>query len=199
MIVHAPLYLGIAIAGRPDRARWRSTGYTRPLPVLTVTTWPGAYGRAQAAAMIEPYRRRGRVDVHARRMGRRSGRLSRAVTSHTYKGDVIDFELPKAIAGLPPGPAGENRCRHPARRRDGAPAAQDFVPGALGRLLGGQRGLFPGDHLFAKRTSPATSPQRLADFFDTAKFPGPRALNARRQVQSGNGAAGRRRGAAGCL
>jgi len=28
---------------------------TRPAPVLTVMTWPGAYGRAQASAQMHPY------------------------------------------------------------------------------------------------------------------------------------------------
>ena len=35
---------------------------TRPLPVLTVTTWPGEYGHAQRAALIEPYRDVGRIE-----------------------------------------------------------------------------------------------------------------------------------------
>ncbi|HEX3754940.1 MAG TPA: hypothetical protein VHV26_07675, partial [Rhizomicrobium sp.] len=38
--------------------------YTRPLPILTVTTWPGDYGRAQAAALMRPYASAKRVDVH---------------------------------------------------------------------------------------------------------------------------------------
>ena len=124
--------LGNYASGRPDRALalyW----LTRPLPVLTVTTWPGAYGRAQPAALIEPYRDVGRVDVASPMNGTAIWRSwRRAVTSHTYKGDVIDFELPKAVeacragllekidaASLPPG-------------ADGTPAAQDFVPGAIG-------------------------------------------------------------------
>ena len=28
---------------------------TRPAPILTVMTWPGAYGRAQATAQMHPY------------------------------------------------------------------------------------------------------------------------------------------------
>ena len=36
---------------------------TRPPPVLTVMTWPGAYGRAQASAQMRPYGAEKNVDV----------------------------------------------------------------------------------------------------------------------------------------
>ena len=36
---------------------------TRPAPILTVMTWPGAYGRAQAAAQMRPYGAEHDVDV----------------------------------------------------------------------------------------------------------------------------------------
>src|ERR1700689_4246130 len=62
--------------------------YMRPLPILTVTSWPGAYGRAQAAAQMRPYAASHRVDVH---IAEWEGELS------DLKGDVIDFELPKAV------------------------------------------------------------------------------------------------------
>ena len=36
---------------------------TRPAPILTVMTWPGAYGRAQASAQMHPYAAKKNVDV----------------------------------------------------------------------------------------------------------------------------------------
>src|SRR5690348_7372522 len=71
--------------------------WTRPLPVLTITTWAGPYGRAQAASQILPYGIEKRVDA---RIAQWSGNLDdvrRAVSSGRYAGDVIDFELPAAI------------------------------------------------------------------------------------------------------
>jgi putative spermidine/putrescine transport system substrate-binding protein len=147
----------------------------RPLPVLTVTTWPGQYGHAQRAALIEPYRNVGRVDIHANEWEGNLADLARAVTGHAYKGDVIDFELPKAIeacrrgwlekfdaSSLPPG-------------IDGAPAAQDFVTGALGDCWVGSVA-YSQAILYAKNEFTGDQPATLADFFDLAKFPGPRAL-----------------------
>ena len=149
--------------------------YTRPLPVLTVTSWAGAYGRAQAAAQMRPYAADKRVDVHIAEWDGELAEVEKAVASHTYKGDVIDFELPKAVeacragllekfdaASLPPG-------------GDGTPAAQDFVKGALGDCFVGSL-VYSQAILFAKDKFTGDGPRTLADFFDTAKFPGPRAL-----------------------
>jgi putative spermidine/putrescine transport system substrate-binding protein len=149
--------------------------YTRPLPVLTVTTWPGEYGRAQAAALMRPYAADRRVDVHLAEWEGDLTDLSRAVTSHSYKGDVIDFELPKA----------EEACRRgllekfdPAtlpQGADGAPAAQDFVKGAVGECWVASVA-YSQAILFAKNKFTGPQPVTLLDFFDTVKFPGRRAL-----------------------
>ena len=97
--------------------------FMRPLPILTVTTWPGDYGHAQQVAQMHPFAGADRVDVH---IAEWEGRLN------DLKGDVIDFELPRAVEACARGmlekidpatlPAGD----------DGAPAARDFVPGAIG-------------------------------------------------------------------
>jgi len=90
-----------------------------------------------------------------------------------FKADVIDFELPKAVqackddllekiapAILPPGAMARPRARFRAR---------------INRpLLDRQPSLFPGDGLCpGLKKAPVT----LADFFDTQKFPGRRALS----------------------
>ena len=146
---------------------------TRPLPVLTVMTWPGFYGRAQETALMRPYANSHRVDVHVALYDGGLTGLRRAVAGHAYGGDVIDFELPDAIAAcdagllervdpgkLPPG-------------ADGAPASRDFVKGALGRCWAGN---VVYSRLIAYAPGAGAAPHSLADFFDLAKFPGRRAL-----------------------
>ena len=149
--------------------------YTRPLPVLTVTSWAGTYGRAQAAAQMRPYAADRRVDVHLAEWDGDLTDVSRAVHDHSYKGDVIDFELPKAIQACRQGllekfdsatlPAGD----------DGTSAAQDFVKGALGDCWVGSV-IYSQAILYAKGKFTGAQPATLADFFDPAKFPGSRAL-----------------------
>jgi putative spermidine/putrescine transport system substrate-binding protein len=148
---------------------------TRPLPVLTVTTWPGAYGHAQRAALIEPYRDVGRLNMHANDWDGDLAELSRAVTSHAYKGDVIDFELPKAIEACRKGLLEKFDATSLPPGIDGAPAAHDFVPGALGECWVGSVA-YSQAILFAKNKFSGDPPATLADFFDLSKFPGPRAM-----------------------
>jgi putative spermidine/putrescine transport system substrate-binding protein len=139
--------------------------FTRPLPVLTVTSWAGSYGRAQAVAQMRPYAAANRMDVH---LAEWDGNLS------GLKGDVIDFELPKAVEACHRGllekidasslPSGDN----------GAPAAKDFVAGAFGPCWIGSI-VYSQIIIYAPRAFGA-APTSLADFFNRTKFPGKRAL-----------------------
>ena len=147
----------------------------RPLPVLTVTTWPGEYGRAQAAAQMRPYAAAKHVDVHLAQYDGGLERLKRAVASHNYQGDVIDFELPEAIEACDQGLLEKIDAASLPKGADGTPAAQDFVKGAVGQCWVGSV-VYSQAILYAKNKFSGTEPATLADFFDTAKFPGPRAL-----------------------
>jgi len=149
--------------------------YTRPLPVLTVTSWAGAYGRAQAAAQMRPYAAEKRLDVHIAQWDGDLAEVEKAVATHTYKGDVIDFELPKAIEACRRGLLEPFDAASLPAGSDGTPAAQDFVKGALGDCTVGSM-VYSQAILFAKNKFGGQPPRTLADFFDTAKFPGPRAL-----------------------
>lgn len=149
--------------------------FTRPLPVLTVTSWAGVYSQAQDRAMMRPFASANRVDTRLALWDGELKDVAEAVRTKTYRGDVIDFELPRAVeacergllekidpASLPPG-------------LDGTAAAEDFVPGAIGPCWVGSivysQVIVAAPHRFAPQ--PAT----LADFFDLGKFPGRRALS----------------------
>ena len=147
---------------------------TRPLPILTVTTWPGAYGRAQAHAMTQPYGSAKHVDVRIAQWEGELKDVADAVARHNYKGDVIDFELPKAVEACRRGLLEKIDTTTLPPGRDGTPAAADFVPGALGPCWVGSV-VYSQAIIFAP--SVAGEPKTLNDFFDSAKFPGARALN----------------------
>ncbi|HWM60606.1 MAG TPA: extracellular solute-binding protein, partial [Rhizomicrobium sp.] len=100
--------------------------------------------------------------------------ITAMVTKRQFKADVIDLELPMAVqacnqgllekidpAILPPG-------------ADGTPVARDFVPGAVGPCwVGGM--VYSQVMVFSPKLKRA--PESLADFFDTKKFLGKRALS----------------------
>jgi putative spermidine/putrescine transport system substrate-binding protein len=147
---------------------------TRPAPVLTVMTWPGAYGRAQANAQMHPYGAQMNVDVRPAFWDGDLADVSRMVEKRQYEADVIDFELPKAVeacqkgllekidpAILPPGV-------------DGVPASSDFVRGAVGPCWVGSV-VYSQLIVYSPRLK--HMPKTLADFFDARKFRGRRAMN----------------------
>jgi putative spermidine/putrescine transport system substrate-binding protein len=150
------------------------TLHTRPAPILTVMTWPGAYGRAQASAQMHPYAAEKNVDVRLSLWDGELAQVAAMVQQHQFKADVIDFELPMAVkacaqgllekidpALLPPG-------------ADHTPAARDFVAGAIGPCWVGSM-VYSQLVVFSPKLKHA--PVTLGDFFDRKKFPGRRALS----------------------
>ncbi len=145
---------------------WIYVRYLKPLPILTVTSWAGDYGHAQAVAQMHPFVAANRVDVH---IAQWEGQLS------DLKGDVIDFELPKAVEACDRGMLEKIDAAALPAGDDGSAAAKDFVPGAIGPCWVGSV-VYSQVIIFSPAFFPAGAPASLADFFDTAKFPGKRAL-----------------------
>lgn len=107
--------------------------WTRPLPILNVVTWPGTYGRAQAAAQMQAYGAAKHVDVRIQQWAADGTleELFHAIEAHRA-GDVVDLEMPVAtkacemglLAPIDPAslPAGD----------DGTAAPADFYKGMVG-------------------------------------------------------------------
>lgn len=148
---------------------------TRPLPVLKIITWAGSYGRAQRVAMIEPYRDVAHVDTQPGEWDGDLAEVAQAVKSHTYKGDVIDFELPKAVEACRQGLLEKFDASTLPAGKNGAAATNDFVPGAVGDCWVASVA-YSQLIFFAHNTFHGADPATLADFFDVARFPGPRAM-----------------------
>ncbi len=141
-------------------------------PVLTTVTWSGAYGRAQASALFEPYAARSGVNVH---IAQYDGGLDE-LRKRPAGWDVIDMELPDAVAACREGLLAPIDASTLPLGAQGQPAADDFVPGALGRCWVGS--VVYSQAIAYAPGKFATPPATLADFFDTARFPGPRALRS---------------------
>lgn len=148
--------------------------FSRPLPVLTVTTWAGPYGRAQASAQIRPYGAEKSVDVRLTQWDGELKELEKAVASRVFKGDVIDLELPRAVEACEKGLLEKIDTGALPPGDDGVRAGADFVPGALGPCWVGST-VYSQVMIYAPNVK--RQPQTLADFFDTRKFPGRRALS----------------------
>ena len=168
-ILLAFLVLLIALAG----LYW---WVSRPLPILTVTTWPGDYGRAQAAALMRPYAAAHHVDVHIAQWDGDLKEVESAVATHAYKGDVIDFELPKAVDACARGLLEKIDATSLPAGADGSAADKDFVPGAVGPCWVGSI-VYSQIIAFQPGAGWKIAPTRLGDFFDLGQYPGNRALS----------------------
>jgi putative spermidine/putrescine transport system substrate-binding protein len=148
--------------------------FTRPPPVLTVTTWDSPYGRAQTAAQIRAFGARQRVDVRIARWDGDLKALEAAVTARQYPTDVLDFTLPAAARACRDGLLEKLDTGSLPDGTDGTAAARDFIPGALGPCwVGG----VAQSQVLLHAPGLARPPATLADFFDTRRFPGRRALS----------------------
>lgn len=148
--------------------------HSRPAPILTVMTWPGAYGRAQASAQMRPFGVEKDVDIRPAVWDGELAEIRAMVKAQEYKADVIDFELPVAVQACREGLLEKIDAAILPAGADGTPAARDFVTGAIGPCWVGSM-VYSQVMVFSPRLKRV--PQSLADFFDTRKFRGRRALS----------------------
>ena len=106
--------------------------WTRPLPVLNIVTWPGLYGRAQAAAQILPYGTARRVDARIQQWAANGtlDELRSFITAH--RADVVDLELPVAAAACKAGLLESIDSAALLPGDDGTEAQKDFYKGMIG-------------------------------------------------------------------
>ena len=144
-------------------------------PKLTLATWPGPYSHAQMSALLLPFGDRSGVDVRIAEFDGGTDELARQVASKTYAWDAVDMELPDAVAACHQGLLEPVDAATLPAGPDGTPASNDFVQGAIGPCWVGSV-VFSQVVAYDPHRFAGAQPSTLADFFDMAKFPGPRAL-----------------------
>lgn len=148
---------------------------TLPAPSITVVSWGDAYGRAQTLALFHPYTDKTHVDVNVTNYGGGLKEISQQVASGDVQWDVVDFELEDAAAACRQGLLENLQSIELPPGTNGAGARNDFVPGALGPC-------WVGSVVYSQVIGVDTAqfsdsqPAMAADFFDLARFPGPRGL-----------------------
>jgi putative spermidine/putrescine transport system substrate-binding protein len=145
---------------------------TRTKPALTIATWEGDYGHAQRSAQIVPFGMASGVDALFTSYNGGTKELAQQVASRHYDWDVVDMEMPDAVAACQSGLLEKIDATALPAAPNGAPAAKDFVPGAIGPC-------WVASTIYSQviAAAPGTArPQTLGDFFDLQRHPGKRAL-----------------------
>jgi len=141
---------------------------------LTVVSWGGAYTKSQVEAYHKPYIAKTGTKIKSEDYNGGIAEIKAQVEAGNVTWDIVDVELSDAIRACDEGlletidhstlPAGAN----------GKPATEDFLPGTLYDCAVAN---IVWSTIFAyDKSKMANGPKTMADFFDTAKFPGKRGL-----------------------
>jgi putative spermidine/putrescine transport system substrate-binding protein len=142
---------------------------------LTVVTWPETYGRAQITGQILPFARASGADVIIKVYDGGTDELAKQVAARNYAWDVIDLEEPAAVAACSQGLLEPIDAASLPAAPNGTPAAEDFVPRAIGPCWVASV-VYSQIIAYRPHRFGNAEPSTLADFFDTKRFPGPRAM-----------------------
>ena len=142
---------------------------------INVVSWGGAYGKSQVEAYDKPFTAKTGIKVNMIDADDPSTPIKAQVEAGNVTIDVADVELSKAVqycdegllvpidpAILPPAP-------------DGTPATEDFLPGSLADCAVSSI-LWSTIYAYDGSKYASNPPSTMADFFDTAKYPGKRGL-----------------------
>jgi len=143
---------------------------------LTVLTWGGSYEQAQREALFDRFTEKTGIAVETVRYngGIESLRQHLAETDEP-RWDVVDMIRADARAACAQGLLEPFDPAILAPAPDGTAPRADFIDGAFGRCFVAQL-VFATVIAYNDEAFPGEKPRTVADFFDTERFPGKRAL-----------------------
>ena len=149
-------------------------------PPLTMASFGGAFTRSQMIAYVQPYRELKNRWVSVERYDGGLDEIRDQVLSANVTWDLVTMDLPAVIAGCDEGLLEPLDHGILPSAPDGTPATEDFFDDALQECAVGF-GIYATVVAYDRRRF-ADPPTTLTDFFDVARFPGRRGLQARAQV-----------------
>jgi len=142
---------------------------------ITVVSWGGGYTKSQIKAYHEPFTAKTGIAVQSEDYNGGLAEVKAQVEAGNVIWDLVDVEVSDLVRGcdeglletidlsiLPPAP-------------DGTPASEDFLDGTL-YDCGVATIVWSTIYAYDKPKFPGAKPATMADFFDTAKFPGKRGM-----------------------
>ena len=142
---------------------------------LTFTSWVGPYMRSQMLGFVQPYEAQNNIRVNVESYNGGISEIRDQVESANVTWDVVDLTQADSIRACNEGLLERIDNISLPNGNDGTPAKDDFVEGALNPC---GVGVIVWATAFAYSTDAFsnTKPSTIADFFDTKKYPGARAI-----------------------
>ena len=146
-----------------------------PAKKLTFTSWTGPYMRSQMLGFVRPYEEEKGVRVHVEHYNGGVDEIRDQVESANVVWDVVDLTQADSLRACNEGLLEKIDDIALPDGIDGTAFAEDFVDGALNEC---GVGVIVWATAFAYRNDAfeGEPPASIADFFDTEKFPGLRAI-----------------------
>ena len=143
---------------------------------VTFVSWGGAYTRSQMLAFVYPFERRFNTRVNVLDYHGGLDEIRNQVSSLNVKWDVVDLEPADAIRGCEEGLLQPLDPALLKKSADGKSLKEDFLPEAIQKCAVGTVVWSTVIAYDKQRFEGETAPERLRDFFDTVRFPGPRGM-----------------------
>jgi putative spermidine/putrescine transport system substrate-binding protein len=142
---------------------------------LTIVSWGGAYTKSQIEAYHKPYIKKTGVTINSEDYSGGLAEIKAQVEAGNVTWDLVDLELSDVVRGCDEGLLETIDASGLPAAPDGTPAAEDFLPGTL-HECGVATIIWSTIYAYDKGKFPDGGPTTMADFFDTKKFPGKRAM-----------------------
>ncbi|MFZ5710823.1 MAG: ABC transporter substrate-binding protein [Pseudomonadota bacterium] len=143
---------------------------------VTVMSWGGAYGEAQSNAHLKPFTEATGIKTTMVDSDNPAVPIKAMVEAGNVTVDVASVEYADAIRLCDEGLLEPIDINSLPAGKDGTPAAEDFLPGAV-TDCGVSTDIWANVFAYDSTRFPAdAAPSKVADFFDLKKFPGKRGL-----------------------
>ncbi|MBT0958903.1 ABC transporter substrate-binding protein [Alphaproteobacteria bacterium KMM 3653] len=151
-----------------------SVGFAAAAQEVTVMSWGGSYTKSQVEAYHKPFTAETGIAVNSVDSDNPATPIKAQVEAGNVTVDVADVEFSDAVRLCDEGLLEEIDVSMLPAAPDGTPATEDFIDGALQDCAVAN---IVWSTVFAYNTeNNATAPATIADFFNTADFPGKRGL-----------------------
>ena len=145
-----------------------------PKNEITFTSWTGPYMRSQMLGFVRPYEAESGARVHVEHYNGGIAEIRDQVESANVIWDVVDLTQADSLRACEEGLLEDISDITLPAGADGTPFQEDFVEGALNQC--GVGVIVWGTAFAYRKDAFGEAPATIADFFDTKKFPGPRAI-----------------------
>ena len=142
---------------------------------ITFTSWPGPYMRSQMLGFVRPYEEENSVRVHVASYNGGIDEIRDQVESANVLWDVVDLTQADSLRACNEGLLENIEDIELPNGADGSSYRDDFVDGALNPCGVGVI-VWATAFAYSRDAYGTTQPTSISDFFDTDKFPGPRAI-----------------------